>query len=76
MTHRYEFPAEYSLAERSPAEPASASPAVLMLNQKPSVRQHFSANGNYSLGLLSHFAAQRNSVPRLFYVLRRHRTLQ
>jgi hypothetical protein len=40
------------------AEPASASSAVLMLNQKPSVRQYFSANGNCSLGLLSHFAAQ------------------
>src|SRR5215212_3709338 len=31
-THRSEFPAEYSLAGCSPAEPASASSAVLILN--------------------------------------------
>jgi hypothetical protein len=57
-THQDEFPAEYSLAGCSPAEPASASSAVLILNQKPSVRQQFSANGNCSLGVVPHFAAQ------------------
>jgi hypothetical protein len=31
VTHRNEFPAEYSLAGCSPAEPASASPAELIL---------------------------------------------
>ena len=35
MTHRNEFPAEYSLAGCSPAEPTSASSAVVILNQKP-----------------------------------------
>ena len=33
-THRNEFPAEYSLAGCSPAEPASASPAELILQPK------------------------------------------
>jgi hypothetical protein len=33
-THRNEFPAGYSLAGCSPAEPASASPADLVLQQK------------------------------------------
>jgi hypothetical protein len=33
-THRDEFPAEYSLAGCSPAEPASAFSAMLILNQK------------------------------------------
>ena len=35
MTHRNEFPAEYSLAGCSPAEPTSASSALVILNQKP-----------------------------------------
>jgi len=39
QTHQDEFPAEYSLAGCSPAEPASASSAALILNQKPPVRQ-------------------------------------
>jgi hypothetical protein len=41
QTHQDEFPAEYSLAGCSPAEPASASSAalILILNQKPPVRQ-------------------------------------
>src|SRR5580704_5732421 len=38
QTHQDEFPAEYSLAGCSPAEPASASSATLILNQKPPVR--------------------------------------
>jgi hypothetical protein len=35
VTHRDEFPTDYSLAGCSPAEPASASSAVFILNQKP-----------------------------------------
>ena len=38
QTHQDEFPAEYSLAGCSPAEPASASSATLILNQKPPVQ--------------------------------------
>jgi len=38
-THRNEFPAEYSLAGCSPAEPASALSAILILWSKASVRR-------------------------------------
>ena len=38
-THQDEFPAEYSLAGCSSAEPAAASSAMPILNRKPSVRQ-------------------------------------
>jgi hypothetical protein len=58
MTHRDEFLADYSLAGCFPAEPAAASSAAFILNQKTFVRKHFSANGNCSLIWLSHFAAQ------------------
>ena len=58
MTHRNEFPAEYSLTGCSPAVPVSASSAALILNQKSPVRQQFSANDNCFLSVLSHFAAQ------------------
>jgi hypothetical protein len=57
MTHRDEFLADYSLAGCFPAEPAAASSAAFILNQKTFVRKHFSANGNCSLIWLSHFAA-------------------
>jgi hypothetical protein len=40
------------------AEPASASSAVLILNQNQSFAQDFLANGNCSLIRLSHFTAQ------------------
>src|SRR5208282_4519299 len=58
VTHRDEFPAEYSLAGCSPAEPASASSAALILKQKPPVRQCFPANGNCPRNGLSHFVPQ------------------
>ena len=76
MTHRNEFPADYSLAGCSPAEPASASSAVPILNQKTLVCEHFAANGNCSPNPLSHFTAQSNvptvlsRVPGLFPVQR------
>lgn len=50
-----ESPAEYSLASCSPAELASASSARPMLNQQLSFVQHYAANGNRGMSLLSHF---------------------
>ena len=44
-THRNEFPAGYSLAGCSPAEPASASPAGLVLQPKPPFVKQKAANG-------------------------------
>src|SRR5208282_5986629 len=64
VTHRDEFPAEYSLAGCSPAEPASASSAALILKQKPPVRQCFPANGNCPRNGLSHFVPQCKEVSR------------
>jgi len=52
-THRSEFPAEYSLAGCSPAEPASASSAALILNLATPVRHRFSANCSCPLNRLS-----------------------
>ncbi len=57
-SHQDESPAEYSLAGCSPAEPASASPAILILNQEPPVRQQFSANGNCPQTSLSQITTQ------------------
>jgi len=45
-THRNEFPAEYSLASCSPAEPASASSAELVLPQEPPLAKKVPASGN------------------------------
>ena len=39
------------------------SSAVLILNQKPTVRQYFSANGNCPLNLLSHFSPRSPQFP-------------
>ncbi len=58
VTHRNEFPAAYSLAGCSPAEPTSASSAVVFSTRNQPVRQHFPANGNCPLYPLSHFTAQ------------------
>jgi hypothetical protein len=44
-SHRNEFPAEYSLEGCSPAEPASASPAVLILLPWTPFAYQLSANG-------------------------------
>ena len=49
-----EFPTGYSLAGCSPAEPASASPASLILLRLQSFVYDVSANGNLSLILVSH----------------------
>jgi hypothetical protein len=56
-----EFPTGYSLAGCSPAEPASASPASLILLRLQSFVYDVSANGNLSLILVSHHrgAAQK-----------------
>ncbi len=45
VTHRNEFPAGYSLASCSPAEPASASPAETVLQQRPPFAKGNAANG-------------------------------
>ena len=57
-----EFPTGYSLAGCSPAEPASASPASLILLRLHSFVYEVSANGNLSLVFVSHQrgAAQPN----------------
>jgi hypothetical protein len=47
---RDEFPAEYSLAGCSPAEPASAGSTVLMLHRAASLVEQNSANGNLDFG--------------------------
>ncbi len=49
-----EFPTGYSLAGCSPAEPASASPASLILLRLHSFVYDVSANGNLSLVSVSH----------------------
>ena len=49
-----EFPAGYSLAGCSPAEPASASPASYSIREKHVVGNLFPANGTLSLFPLSH----------------------
>src|SRR5262249_5782445 len=48
-----EFPAEYSLASCSPAEPASASSAAAMLQQQPPFVELIPANGNRGVSALS-----------------------
>jgi hypothetical protein len=58
LPHQDEFPAEYSLAGCSPAEPASASSAMLILNQKSTAGYGFSANGNCPRTPLSHLTTQ------------------
>ena len=52
-----EFPAGYSLAGCSPAEPASASPANPSLGGPVSCDNCFAVNGDVSLISLSHFGA-------------------
>jgi hypothetical protein len=62
LPHQNEFPAEYSLAGCSPAEPASAFPAILILTLMLPVCQNFSANGNCPLVELSHYCPQSTGV--------------
>ena len=74
-THRPdEFPADYSLASCSPAELASASPAVRSMILFISVGNGLPANGNLSLFNLSqgwgalHFQTKsQQSCPRIFH---------
>jgi hypothetical protein len=75
LSHQDEFPAEYgrkrsllrsdSLAGCSPAEPASASSAMLILNQKLTVDHRFSANGYCPLTRLSHLTTQATGLSRI-----------
>ena len=62
--HRFdEFPAGYSLAGCSPAEPASASPAGYSIGEKAGVGNLFPANGNLSPFTLSHDRGAAQSIP-------------
>jgi len=57
-THRNEFPAGYSLTGCSPAEPASASPADLILQPRSRLLNQSSANGSCRIYSLSQRRAQ------------------
>ena len=62
--HRFdEFPAGYSLAGCSPAEPASASPAGYSIGEKDGAGNLFPANGNLSLFTLSHDRGAVHNLP-------------
>ena len=62
--HRFdEFPAGYSLAGCSPAEPASASPAGYSMGENGAVGKLFPANSNLSLFPLSHDRGAAHTVP-------------
>jgi hypothetical protein len=64
QTRQDEFPAEYSLAGCSPAEPASASSATLILNQNPPVRlQNYSERQPSPKRRVSKDRAGQLSVP-------------
>ena len=58
-----EFPAGYSSAGCSPAEPASASPASAIMLPSISLAKIFTVNGKLSLILLSHL---RGALPGVF----------
>ncbi len=64
--HQDEFPAAYSLAGCSPAEPTSASAAISILNQQLPFVYAFSANGNCPQTMLSHFVAQATAMYPLY----------
>ena len=62
--HRFdEFPAGYSLAGCSPAEPASASPTGYSMSENGTVGNLFPANSNLSLFSLSHDRGAAQSDP-------------
>ena len=58
-----EFPAGYSLAGCSPAEPASASPAGAIMLGLICLAKDFAANGKLSLISLSQLRVQSTFVP-------------
>jgi hypothetical protein len=62
MTHQDEFPAVYSLAGCSPAEPAAASTAATIFDHNRPFANQFPANGNCPRTRLSHFATQASTV--------------
>ena len=63
MTHQDEFPAVYSLAGCSPAEPAAASTAATIFDHNRPFANQFPANGNCPRNRLSHFATQASVSP-------------
>ena len=67
--HQDEFPAEYSLAGCSPAEPASASSAALIFNQQLPFVQSLPANGNCPQTSLSHLVAHPSRLSPSFVPL-------
>lgn len=58
-----EFPAGYSLAGCSPAEPASASPTAPSMHWGLNAGKELSANGNLSLISVSHRWGALQTVP-------------
>src|SRR5712691_10594740 len=58
-----EFPAGYSLAGCSPAEPASASPTSRSMRYLVLADNGLSANGNLSLISVSHLKGSVQTVP-------------
>ena len=62
-SHRNEFPAEYSLTGCSPAEPASASPAELILQPQHLFCQYNTANGILHNPSVSHKRAHSKPKP-------------
>ena len=62
---RDEFPAGYSLAGCSPAEPASASPTALRMPEGMAAGKQLPANGNLSLVSVSQPRGALQSVPGL-----------
>src|SRR5579864_6427273 len=63
-----EFPAGYSLAGCSPAEPASASPVDLILLRLLPFANSVPANGNLSLISVSHRRGAAQLASRIFRV--------
>ena len=57
-----ESPAGYSSAGCSPAEPASASPALTSMRRAPAKRYHLTANSSVSLFMLSHLRGSLQTV--------------
>ena len=69
-SHRNEFPAEYSLTGCSPAEPASASPAELILQPQHLFCQYNTANGILHNPSVSHkMAHSTGSLPKSCTIL-------
>jgi len=72
-THRNEFPAEYSLAGCSPAEPTSASSADFILHKWIPFVKKISANGSCRIYSVSHERAQWNPNSSIYPFIQAYR---